>query len=873
MSSSLSFLHGRGKASFIVTTTTFFLATLFVAARIISRFAILKHRTADDWIIILAWFLAFGLSFAIDFGTSKGLGERDEEIPEAWMPSLRASEYAFTILYNPTLMATKTSILIFYLRLSKNTQKILRIASFVTLAVVNVAGVVLTFINAFQCSPVKAAYDPAQNDDRCISIVTLYLCSAPVNIITDLAILVLPIPVLTGMRLPQRQKTILVITFGLGIFVTIVDVIRIYYLQQASSVQAALSQFERLGATLDFAYNASTAFMWSAVEVNVGIICACIPTLKPLVKQILPAMLRDLSKTQTEKTASLSSQINVTPTHQESSSAEPIFGLQAFDFGEPTHDEAGAGQEAGMSIMDFLAPPGTGPNLFHSPTRQTQATDNTVYFGFVSMRRPRSMLKTQGMESFKYCLTVTILFFLWGFSYGLLNSLNNTISTIANQSLSQTIGLTAAYFGAYLVGSLTVGLWVLRRGGFKATFIAGLCIYGTGTLMFWPCAVLTSFPGFIISNFVVGFGLSVLETAANPFLALCGPSEFMELRLLLAQGVQAVGTVLSQLIGEKVLFVGFSGKPSLIDVQWTYLAIALFDVVLALFFYYMPLPEALDEDLQAQSENQGVYPSDTVFSKFRLIYATLGLAVFAQFCYVAAQESMSVFVTDVFISVSTGSSTLSPSNYVLVGHTTFAIGRFLFAGLCIFIQPRILLMATFVGCIIFATLTMVLSLNTNGIAGPALMFFFFEGPIWPIVYAIGLRGLGRSTKLGAACLTAAASGGAGFPFAMLVIQEMDHKTIQYSYCVIIALLSFGAVYPLYLNLVPKARRQVHAHKGGQSESERDRPETPIRRLSKRFSVIAKSFGVGKNDKGDSLELPIVEHRESRRKDVSVPEAT
>ena len=155
-------------------------------------------------------------------------------------------------------MATKTAILIFYLRLARNTQKLLRIASYVTLAVVIIAGVVLTFINAFQCSPPRAAYTP-NTPGRCISIVTLFLCSAPVNIITDLAILVLPIPVLTGMRLPQRQKTVLVLTFALGIFVTIVDVIRIYYLQQAADSQSFSAA--RIGTGFDFSWTASTALM------------------------------------------------------------------------------------------------------------------------------------------------------------------------------------------------------------------------------------------------------------------------------------------------------------------------------------------------------------------------------------------------------------------------------------------------------------------------------------------------------------------------------------------------------------------------------------------------------------------------------------
>ena len=87
------------KTVFVVTTVTFVLATVFVVGRLISRFVILKNRTADDWCIILAWLIAFGLSFAIDYGTSKGLGRHDVDIPRSWLGDLRQFEYAFTRLY------------------------------------------------------------------------------------------------------------------------------------------------------------------------------------------------------------------------------------------------------------------------------------------------------------------------------------------------------------------------------------------------------------------------------------------------------------------------------------------------------------------------------------------------------------------------------------------------------------------------------------------------------------------------------------------------------------------------------------------------------------------------------------------------------
>ena len=175
--------------------------------------------------------IAFGLSFSICYGTTVGLGRHDVDIEPGWRQSLTRSEYAFSVLYvgcaafncrscrltlkqNPALMATKTSILSFYLNLSK-TQPIFRWASIATLVVVNAAGLALTFLNIFQCQPVEDVFqDPLPPSAKCIDIVTLYLSSAPVNIITDLAILFLPMPILTSMRLPRKQKTILVFTFG-----------------------------------------------------------------------------------------------------------------------------------------------------------------------------------------------------------------------------------------------------------------------------------------------------------------------------------------------------------------------------------------------------------------------------------------------------------------------------------------------------------------------------------------------------------------------------------------------------------------------------------------------------------------------------------
>jgi fucose permease len=786
-------------------------------------------------------------------------------------------------------MATKTSILVFYLRLAKNTQKILRMASWACLVIVNVAGAVLTLLNIFQCRPVAAAWNPFVDGNSCIPLLTEFVCSAPVNIVTDLAILALPIPVLTGMRLPQRQKIILVLTFSLGIFVTVVDVVRIYYLQQAISFAPSVATNNSsalFGDTPEFSWNASLSLMWSAVEVNVGITIACVPTLKPLILRILPAMLYDPDGTRS-RSRNLDSKYTLEDTPQQDSTdnnTAPAPGDPPPAPHEPppvrTQDIRDSEE---VSIRDFLAR-GDGahapdqhlqrgtvprhPSTALSSTTQSTTQENSVYFGFVNMKRPRSMLRTSVPESWKYCTAVTILFFLWGFSYGLLNTLNNVIASVANMSEAQTLGLTSIYFGGgYFFGPLLVGEWLVRHdehqrsarhrksrdytdniGGFRITFIVGLLIYGTGTMAFWPSAVLTAFGGFMVSNFIVGFGLGVLETAANPFLALCGPMQYSEMRLCLAQGVQAVGSVLSGLLAQRVFFVnlgstGDSASASLLDIQWTYLAITLFCVLLALFFYYMPLPEVLDSEFELLASKLPVDPKKRSIGGFSLRNWTIVLAVTAQWMYIAAQESMSIYFGSLLTQLlpattpASGSANdqttsnskppglkLSIPDYLLVAHTAFAVSRFA-AGYLSYLSvrhprspfiptPRTMLSASALLSAVFALLVVVLRPHNdaNLLVIPIVLFFLAEGPLWPLIFALGLRGQGKRTKRAGAWLTMGASGPAFWPFVLYGIVR-GGGSLQTAFVVVVVLLVFTFIYPVFLTVVKDAKTLVDIGEG------------------------------------------------------------
>ncbi|KAL2152655.1 hypothetical protein VTH82DRAFT_5839 [Thermothelomyces myriococcoides] len=873
----------RGPAVFAVTTVTLVMATLFVVARMVTRLCIVRRWAIDDFVMTLAWLFAVTLSLTINVGVNYGLGRHDRNINPA---------------KNPSLMATKTSILILYLRLSKNTQPVLRLGSWATMAVSNIAGFVLTLLNIFQCRPIVAGWSGNHKFANCIPLLTEFICSAPVNVTTDLAILALPIPVLTSMQLPPRQKTILVLTFGLGIFVTVVDVVRIYYLQQAidqGSTNCSDNPKAIFGQTADFSWNASLSLMWSAVEVNVGIICACIPTLKPLIIRIRPSMLLHPDLPSQPKT----NKANTATTGGNASTPE---GDRVRSRGLPSRQPpAGShvlppkshGSGVDTPIDDLLStshpdsyfpitpgscrpfPTTVATGEIATATRSLSRNSTQTYYNFVAVSRRGNMLSQADlMENLRYNAITTITFFIWGFSYGLLNSLNNTIAAVNGMSMAQNLSLTAAYFGGgYFFGPALVGGWLLRRdehhrrtklrkrrqeeapagsdgrgmaeeaevpiGGFKATFIVGLLVYGLGTIMFWPGAVLGAYGGFLISSFVVGFGLGVIETAANPFLVLCGPPRYGDARLLFAQSVQAVGSVLSGLLADRVFFAARFEQPNgqpdssaLIDVQWTYLAITLAMVFLALFFYYAPIPEVSDAELDELAARSIVEPKRKSIGGISLRTWSLSLAILTQWCYVSAQENTSRFFDQIIMSfVDKRASTFAPThrrphpdglaislpNYTLVASSAFALSRFLAGWICTFAaryrdrhflpSARTLLTLSILSTALVSLIIVTLpieSTNPNAAAATLVLLFFCEGPIWPLAFSLGLRGQGSRTKKAATWLTMGASGHAIWPFVSYGIIKAG-GSVQLSQVVVVVLMALAGTYPAFLWLVKGAR--------------------------------------------------------------------
>lgn len=854
--------QGRGAGVLAVSIALLVLTSVFIFFRMISRGAIVKKIAMDDYFILVAYVIAFGMTMSVIWGTRYGLGRHQDMVPDPWLPTLRRSNYAFSVLYNPALMMSKTSILAFYLTLSKSNHTF-RWATIGTLFVVNAGGFALTMLNIWQCTPLTAVFvSPTPDSASCTDIVTIYLSSAPLNIITDLAILFLPMPILTSMRLPKKQKIILIVTFSFGVFVAAVDVVRIAYLQSAAETRIAnihnnIANDNTLTAeNTDFSWYASLSFMWSVIEVNVGIMCACVPALKPLVSKFLPRMLRDAGDV-TEKDSSFSNPRNTF--NSEMAHVHRVPSIQETPPSAHRSQTEPHEDEGPMGMMDFLTTPDMNPSQYSEGARLDRTTtmltnttrntrpDSPTFFDFVNMNRKKSMVQMTNRESIFPFIMVSLLFFIWGFEYGLLDVLNQQFQDVARMSPGQTSSIHSAYFAGYLIGPWLVGRPVLNHWGFKACYSVGLSIYACGTLIFWPSAVLTSYAAYLITNIFVGFGLSILEVAANPFVAMCGPPQYAEVRLLLSQAIQAVGTVIAPLIAHRAFFSKSFDAPSLVDTQYAYLGIALFTVGLAVVYHYVPLPEATTAELEDACERMDG-ANKAKIKDIPVIWIILALGAFSQFCYVGAQE-VNGTAFDNYLAVVVGTD-WNASNYMAVAHTCFAVTRFAAAGLCMFIRPRYLMLFFYTGAVVFQALSM----HLGGRAGLAmiLMVFCMEGPLFPLIFAQAIRGMGKHTKFASVVITSAISGGAVFsPISSHITNQGQGP--QYAVIVGAVVFGAGAIMPLGFSVIEKVRRVVDPMSGSEAASD-SRPSSTT-------SVASRALSIVMMGKRPSKENGAVEFRE------------
>src|SRR6516165_512523 len=143
---------------------------------------------------------------------------------------------------------------------------------------------------------------------------------------------------------------------------------------------------------------------------------------------------------------------------------------------------------------------------------------------------------------------VTTLFFMWGFLTCLNDILIPHLKAIFDLNYAQVMTVQLAFFGAYAVFSIPAG-FVTEKVGYKPMMVAGLLTMAAGALLFVPAAMVPSFPLFLTALIILAAGITVLQVAANPYVALLGPERSASARLTLTQAFNSFGTFIAPFIG------------------------------------------------------------------------------------------------------------------------------------------------------------------------------------------------------------------------------------------------------------------------------------------------------------------------------------
>ncbi len=374
------------------------------------------------------------------------------------------------------------------------------------------------------------------------------------------------------------------------------------------------------------------------------------------------------------------------------------------------------------------------------------------------------------------CVLVTALFFLWGIP----NNVNDILIRQFMKSFAITrlqAGLVqSAFYMGYFLLALPSALY-MRRYSYKAGFITGLLLFGAGTLLFWPAAMVGRYSFFLGALFIMASGLAFLETASNTFITLAGPAESAERRLNVSQAFNPLGSIVGALIGTKFILSGvelndqkvaalkasggYAGyvHSETLRVVTPYVVLGAVACVLAFLIWRTRFPALRsDEEGAAQPGAMG-----------RLLRNRhLMFAVVAQFFYVGAQVgTWSYFIQ--YVQQFTGQSE-KMAGYFLTGTLVmFGVGRFSSAALMKLVDPARLMGAY---CLINIVLVAV-AMTHAGWAGVWMIFVtsFFMSVMYPTIFALGLQGLGADSKVGGSLIVMAIVGGAVLTPAMGLIAD------------------------------------------------------------------------------------------------------
>ena len=405
------------------------------------------------------------------------------------------------------------------------------------------------------------------------------------------------------------------------------------------------------------------------------------------------------------------------------------------------------------------------------------------------------------------------LFFMWGFITVINNTLLPHLRSVFELNYTQTTLIEFVWFIAYGVMGMP-SAYLIERTGYKKAIIIGLLVMAVGAVMMVPAARIPSYGVTLFALFVIASGITLLQVAANPYVAVIGPAESSESRLTLVQAFNSLGTFIAPLFGGYLILSRTMGGTSLegtqlseaqrlADAQATqlpYLMVAVVLVIIAVVIWRSSLPALGSATSRVAKEERKKH------SLWK--HRNLVLGVPAIFIYLIAEIGVAnLFINFVILPDIAGITPAEAANYLVLMWGGMMVGRF--AGS--YIMRKFPPDKTLAAFALFAMLVMIGAATLNG---PAAMWCLIlvglgHSIMFPAIFAMGIKGLGPLTEEGSGWLITAIAGG-----ALVVVQGWlaDAYGLQNSFWLTVAFEVYIIVYALW------GSKPTHAFEPGPSST-------------------------------------------------------
>ena len=371
----------------------------------------------------------------------------------------------------------------------------------------------------------------------------------------------------------------------------------------------------------------------------------------------------------------------------------------------------------------------------------------------------------QGTQKFAF-IAMTCLFFFWGFITVLNDILIPFLKESFDLNYTQAMLVQFCFFGAYFIVSPFAGK-LIDKVGYQQGIVMGLLTTAAGCILFYPSASLHMYSLFLLAFFVLASGITILQVAANPYVAALGPETTAASRLNLAQAANSLGTTVGPIIGAALILGAVAADAS--AVQGPYLMIAGLLVAAALVFRFIKLPVLAHVEATGEEADGNIWE-----------HRSLVLGALAIFLYVGGEVSIGSFLVNYFSEASiAGMSTADAGEMVAYYWGAAMIGRLVGAALMNYVAATKYLAVN----ALIAIIMIIVSMNSTGDVAmwSILAVGFFNSIMFPTIFTLAVKGLGSMTSKGSGLVCQAIVGGALIPLVQGV--AADSIGIQLSFIV------------------------------------------------------------------------------------------